>query len=131
MRSQYGITGAIEEAAAGFKTVMDVALPTYIDIYTQTANAQQAAIQTLFSLMAYVQDTNIVWRGGLSALYIVQDLAKQFLARGGVLQHNWMQDVAKAEDYFVQHCLSPGGSADLLGVTLFMLKVEHEFRNHI
>jgi triphosphoribosyl-dephospho-CoA synthase len=108
MRSQYGITGAIEEVASGFKTVMDVALPTYIDIYTQTANAQQAAIQTLFSLMAYVQDTNIVWRGGLSALYIVQDLAKQFLARGGVLQHNWMQDVAKVEDYFVQHRLSPG-----------------------
>jgi triphosphoribosyl-dephospho-CoA synthase len=107
MRSQYGITGAIEEVASGFKTVMDVA-PTYIDIYTQTANAQQAAIQTLFSLMAYVQDTNIVWRGGLSALYIVQDLAKQFLARGGVLQHNWMQDVAKVEDYFVQHRLSPG-----------------------
>jgi triphosphoribosyl-dephospho-CoA synthase len=80
MRSQYGITGAIEEVASGFKTVMDVALPTYIDIYAQTANAQQAAIQSLFSLMAYVQDTNIVWRGGLSALYIVQDLAKQFLA---------------------------------------------------
>lgn len=131
MRSQYGITGAIEEVASGFKTVMDVALPTYIEIYARTANAQQATIQTLFSLMAYVQDTNIVWRGGLSALYIVQDLAKQFLARGGVLQHNWVQDVAKVEDYFVQHRLSPGGSADLLGVTLFMLKVEHEFRNHI
>ncbi|WP_291374548.1 triphosphoribosyl-dephospho-CoA synthase MdcB [Acinetobacter sp. UBA6720] len=131
MRSQYGITGAIEEVASGFKTVMDVALPTYIEIYARTANAQQATIQTLFSLMAYVQDTNIVWRGGLSALYIVQDLAKQFLARGGVLQHNWMQDVAKVEGYFVQHRLSPGGSADLLGVTLFMLKVEHEFRNHI
>lgn len=78
MRSQYGITGAIEEVASGFKTVMDVTLPTYIDI-VQTTNAQQAAIQTLFSLMAYVQDTNIVGRGGLSALYIVQDLAKQFL----------------------------------------------------
>lgn len=131
MRSQYGITGAIEEVASGFKTVMDIALPTYRETYRKTASSQRSAIQTLFSLMADVQDTNIVWRGGLSALYIVQDLAKQFLARGGVLQSNWMQDVARVEDYFLQHRLSPGGSADLLGVTLFMLKVEHEFRNHI
>lgn len=131
MRRQYGITGAIEEVASGFKTVMEVALPAYIDIYAKTANIQQASIQSLFSLMAYVQDTNIVWRGGLSSLYLVQDIAKQFLARGGVLQQHWVKDVSKIENYFVQHRLSPGGSADLLGVTLFLLKVENEFRNHI
>ena len=131
MRSQYGITGAIEEVASGFKTVMDVALPHYFAIYSKTADQNKASIQTLFALMAHLQDTNIVWRGGLSALYIVQDMAKQFLARGGVLQTNWIEDVQKIEDYFVQHRLSPGGSADLLGVTLFLQKVEHEFRNRI
>ena len=131
MRSQYGITGAIEEVASGFKTVLDVAVPHYLEIYAKTGDKKRASLQALFALMSHLQDTNIVWRGGLSALYIVQDMAKQFLARGGVLQHNWMQDVSKVEDYFVQHHLSPGGSADLLGVTLFMLKVEHEFRNII
>ena len=131
MRSQYGITGAIEEVASGFKTVLDVAVPHYLEIYAKTEDKKRASLQALFALMSHLQDTNIVWRGGLSALYIVQDMAKQFLARGGVLQHNWMQDVSKVEDYFVRHHLSPGGSADLLGVTLFMLKVEHEFRNII
>jgi triphosphoribosyl-dephospho-CoA synthase len=131
MRSQYGITGAIEEVASGFKTVLDVAVPHYLEIYAKTEDKKRASLQALFALMSHLQDTNIVWRGGLSALYIVQDMAKQFLARSGVLQHNWMQEVSKMEDYFVQHHLSPGGSADLLGVTLFMLKVEHEFRNII
>ena len=131
MRSQYGITGAIEEVASGFKTVLDVAVPHYLEIYAKTEDKKRASLQALFALMSHLQDTNIVWRGGLSALYIVQDMAKQFLARGGVLQHNWMQDVSKVEDYFVRHHFSPGGSADLLGVTLFMLKVEHEFRNII
>ena len=131
MRSQYGITGAIEEVASGFKTILDVAVPHYLEIYAKTGDKKRASLQALFALISHLQDTNIVWRGGLSALYIVQDMAKQFLARGGVLQHNWMQDVSKVEDYFVQHHLSPGGSADLLGVTLFMLKVEHEFRNII
>ncbi|TCB68510.1 triphosphoribosyl-dephospho-CoA synthase MdcB [Acinetobacter sp. ANC 4178] len=131
MRSQYGITGAIEEVASGFKTVLDVAVPHYLEIYAKTGDKKRASLQALFALMSHLQDTNIVWRGGLSALYIVQDMAKQFLARGGVLQTHWMQEVAKVEDYFVQHRLSPGGSADLLGVTLFMLKVEHEFRNII
>ena len=129
MRRQYGITGAIEEVASGFKTVMDIALPDYLDIYAKTEDKKRASIQALFALMAHLQDTNIVWRGGLSALYLVQDMAKQFLACGGVLQQNWMQEVSKVEDYFVQHRLSPGGSADLLGVTLFLYQVEHEFCN--
>ncbi|UOG18914.1 triphosphoribosyl-dephospho-CoA synthase MdcB [Acinetobacter sp. PK01] len=131
MRSQYGITGAIEEVASGFKTVLDVAVPHYLEIYAKTEDKKRASLQALFALMSHLQDTNIVWRGGLSALYIVQDMAKQFLVRGGVLQVDWMQEVKRIEDYFVQHHLSPGGSADLLGVTLFMLKVEHEFRNII
>lgn len=131
MRNQYGITGAIEEVASGFKTVLDVAVPHYLEIYVKTEDKKRASLQALFALMSHLQDTNIVWRGGLSALYIVQDMAKQFLARGGVLQADWMQEVKKIEDYFLLHHLSPGGSADLLGVTLFMLKVEHEFRNII
>lgn len=129
MRSQYGITGAIEEVASGFKTVFDVALPAYSDTYAKTENKNMASMQALFSLMASVQDTNIVWRGGMSALLIVQDMAKQFLAQGGVLQQHWLQQVQIIADYFVQHRLSPGGSADLLGVTLFLNQVEHEFRN--
>lgn len=131
MRSQYGITGAIEEVASGFKTVLDIAIPHYLEIYAKTEDKKRASLQALLALMSHLQDTNIVWRGGLSALYIVQDMAKQFLVRGGVLQVDWMQEVKRIEDYFVQHHLSPGGSADLLGVTLFMLKVEHEFRNII
>lgn len=131
MRSQYGITGAIEEVASGFKTVLDIAIPHYLEIYAKTEDKKRASLQALLALMSHLQDTNIVWRGGLSALYIVQDMAKQFLVRGGVLQVDWMQEVKRIEDYFIQHHLSPGGSADLLGVTLFMLKVEHEFRNII
>lgn len=129
MRNQYGITGAIEEVASGFQTVLTLALPQYQDIYRKTADKKSASLQALFALISELKDTNIVWRGGLSALYLVQDMARQFLKQGGVLQKNWMQEVEKMETYFIQHHLSPGGSADLLGVTLFLDQVEHEFHH--
>lgn len=131
MREKYGITGAIEEVASGFITVREISLPCFKQTYMKTQSLELSAIQTLFSLMAHVQDTNIVWRGGLSSLLIVQDMAKDFLQAGGVLQLNWKQQVQQICDYFVQQHLSPGGSADLLGVTLFLYKVEYEFRNII
>lgn len=129
VRKKYGMTGAIEEVASGFITVREFALPCFKHIYDQTQNFEQSAIQTLFHLMSHVQDTNLVWRGGLSSLLIVQDMAKQFLKKGGVLQLDWQQQVQHICRYFIQHHLSPGGSADLLGVTLFLYKVEYEFRN--
>lgn len=131
MREKYGITGAIEEVASGFATVREIALPCFKMTYLKTQNLEMSGIQTLFSLIAHVQDTNIVWRGGLSSLLIVQDMAKVFLGAGGVLQSDWQHQVQQICDYFVQQRLSPGGSADLLGVTLFMYKVEHEFCNII
>lgn len=131
MRKKYGITGAIEEVASGFITVREIALPCFKKTYAKTQNLELSRIQTLFSLIAHVEDTNIVWRGGLSSLFIVQDMAKQFLHKGGVLQSDWQHQVQHVCNYFVQQHLSPGGSADLLGVTLFLYKVEHEFRNII
>lgn len=129
MHKKYGITGAIEEVASGFKTVREIGLPCFKQVYDETQNLERSAIQTLFNLISQVQDTNIVWRGGLSSLLIVQDMAKLFLQQGGVLQSDWQHQVQQISNYFRQHRLSPGGSADLLGVTLFLYKVEHEFRN--
>ncbi|OTG84114.1 triphosphoribosyl-dephospho-CoA synthase MdcB [Acinetobacter sp. ANC 4558] len=131
MREKYGITGAIEEVASGFITVREIGLPCFKRTYLKTQDIELSSIQTLFSLIAHVKDTNIVWRGGLSSLLIVQDMAKDFLQAGGVLQVDWRQQAQQICDYFVQQRLSPGGSADLLGVTLFLYKVEHEFRNII
>lgn len=127
MRQKYGMHGAIEEVASGFKTVREHALPAFKHIYQQCDDANKAATQALLQLMACVQDTNIVWRGGISALLIIQQMAQQFIEAGGVEQLDWKTQILSIGQYFTEHNLSPGGSADLLGVTLFLYRVEHEF----
>jgi len=127
MRKKYGISGAIEQVAYGFDIVQRIALPCFQSTLAQTQSEQHAALQCLMILISQLPDTNIVWRGGMSALFIVQEMAQKFIHDGGVLQTNWEDKLKKINQYFIKHRLSPGGSADLLGVTLFFHKVEHEF----
>ena len=126
VRQKYAVNGAIEEVASGFQTVLNVALPLFQHTYSQLKDKPLAALQTLFALISTVQDTKMVWRGGLSSLFIAQDLAKNFLDLGGVYQCDWVIQVQEMNHYFLNNRLSPGGSADLLGVTLFLDQVEHE-----
>lgn len=126
MRKKYGISGAIEQVAHGFQVVQQLALPCFQSTLDATQSKNHASIQTLMTLISQLPDTNIAWRGGMSALFIVQEMAQKFLDDGGVLQTHWQNKLSQINQYFTQHHLSPGGSADLLGITLFFHKVEHE-----
>jgi triphosphoribosyl-dephospho-CoA synthase len=120
VKKRYGYGGAREEAANGFPSVREVGLPTYRDTLTRTSSPELAAIQTLFALILHVDDTNLLWRGGDAGLAFARDAAGAFLARGGVFAHAWLSEAQEIHRSFVERNLSPGGSADLLGVTLFL-----------
>lgn len=130
MRKKYGISGAIEQVAYGFEFIRESSLPCFKSVMEKTGDHERAAMQTLMLLISQLPDTNLVWRGGMSALLIAQDMAQDFLNRGGVFQAQWRTKIENINKYFIQHRLSPGGSADLLGVSLFFYKVENEF-SHI
>ena len=127
MFKQYGITGAIEMVANGFEVIQDQILPCFYETIYRTQDFEKSSMQTLMLLISVLSDTNIVWRGGIDSLRNAQRLATQFLQAGGVYQSNWRQQVNEINQYFIQHNLSPGGSADLLAVTIFLYKVENEF----
>lgn len=117
---RYGAGGARREAAEGFPAVREIGLPSYRATLAATGDAGLAEVQTLFALIAGVEDTNLLWRGGPQGLAEAQALAAGFLETGGVLAPDWRQRAAAVADAFVADRLSPGGSADLLGVTLFL-----------
>jgi len=77
-------------------------------------------VQALFALVAYVDDTNVLWRGGSDGLAFAKARARRFLGRGGVLAPDWRAHAAAVHGEFVERRLSPGGCADLLAVTLFL-----------
>jgi triphosphoribosyl-dephospho-CoA synthase len=122
--SRYGSGGARHEAAAGFPAAMEVGLPAYRRALAASGDSELAAVQTLFALMAELEDTNLLWRGGREGLAYGRRAAADFLASGGVFAEDWREHARAIDLDFVAHRLSPGGSADLLGVTLFLAELD-------
>lgn len=120
MARRYGSGGARREAADGFPAAVDVGLPAYREALSLTDDPQRAALQCLFTLVAHVEDTNLLWRGGPEGLAFAQRRALDFLATGGVAADGWEELACRVHAEFMECNLSPGGSADLLAVTLFL-----------
>lgn len=116
----HAASGAREEAALGFPSVFEIALPALRATYRRTGCWEQARIDALFSLMAHVSDTNVYYRGGIDGARLVRDAARAFLACGGTAQPDWKIETIKCHRLFVRHKLSPGGAADLLAATCLL-----------
>lgn len=121
---RYGSGGARQEAAAGFPAALDVGLPAYRHALAATGDGELAAVQALFALIAELEDTNLLWRGGRPGLAHGRQAAAGFLVAGGVMAADWREHAAAIDRNFVAQNLSPGGSADLLGVTLFLAELD-------
>lgn len=77
-------------------------------------------MQAFFALLASVEDTNLLHRGGAEGLDHARRDASRFLAAGGVGQAGWREPAAAVHRDFVARRLSPGGCADLLALTVFL-----------
>lgn len=135
MRQAHGVSGAIEEVASGFMSIRRHSLPCLQQakgMMGSDANTERAHLQTLLTLIAHISDSNLVWRGGITSLHQAQTLARDFLRMGGMYQPDAYAALQRIRDYFSEQGLSAGGSADLLGATIFLDKVEHhEYRSYL
>jgi triphosphoribosyl-dephospho-CoA synthase len=120
VRSRHAAPGAREQAAAGFPAIFELALPTLRRTLAAGRGLRCARIDTLFTLMAGLSDTNVYHRGGAAGARIVRDTSLRFLERGGTAAGDWEEDAVAAHHRFVAHRLSPGGAADLLAATCFI-----------
>jgi triphosphoribosyl-dephospho-CoA synthase len=121
---RYGAGGARAEAASGYRSVRMRALVAYRGAAAATGDRERAAIQALFALIAHVTDSNLLWRGGPAGLVFAQAQARRFLAGGGVHAAGWREAAAASHIAFIERGLSPGGSADLLAVTLLLADLD-------
>ncbi|MET4204426.1 MULTISPECIES: triphosphoribosyl-dephospho-CoA synthase MdcB [unclassified Bradyrhizobium] len=126
---RYGAGGARAEAACGFPSVYDVALPALGAARTLAPHDEEAVrVQTCMALIADVADTNLLHRGGADGLRFAQASASAFLAAGGIGCPGWRDRAAGIHIAFVARNLSPGGSADLLAMALFVEALSVETR---
>ena len=115
----YGMKGVRGEAESGFTTVRAHALPVLNGLLScGKYSLNDALVQTLLHLIAVNDDTNIAARGGPDALYYAKEYSARVLAEGGALTQSGMEAVLQMDRDFIVRNISPGGSADLLAVTV-------------
>ena len=122
---RFGVGGARQQAAAGFPALYGAALPGLAQgARLATGEPAAARVHALFRLIAVLDDTNLLHRGGAEGLAFAQAEARAFLVAGGVGRPDWLEHAQAAHRRFVARNLSPGAAADLLAMALFVRAVE-------
>lgn len=124
---RYGFTGIRGEAESGYPILQQKSLPLLRN-QKKTRGVNDRLTEILTLLMSVVEDSTVVHRGGIEGLEMVRNEArKQFLASSvdQSVPKREPLDLAELNTLFVKHNISPGGSADLLSVTIFLGKLEN------
>lgn len=119
-----GLRSASDEAALGFPTLFETAEPTMNAARARGVGRAAAQLDTLFTVMTVLDDSNLAHRGGLQGLRFAQAAARDFLAAGGAAAPQGMAAATALGAEFVRRRLSPGGAADTLSAACWLERVE-------
>jgi triphosphoribosyl-dephospho-CoA synthase len=124
VRARYGTTGARGEAFAGFPHVIQVGLPALRAARNSGCTETNSRLSALLNMMVRLEDTCVLYRGGIEGLAAVQKGASGVLLAGGPGSVAGDQAMLQLDHEFFTRKISPGGSADLLAATLFLDALE-------
>jgi triphosphoribosyl-dephospho-CoA synthase len=125
-RRRFGAAGARGEALAGFPHALVVGLPALRAARDQGGSESCAQLDALMAIMARLDDTCLLHRGGPAALATAKMGARAVLAAGGTAEPAGLARLHRLHAELMALWASPGGSGDLLAVTLFLDRLEHE-----
>ncbi|MDR2632735.1 MAG: citrate lyase holo-[acyl-carrier protein] synthase [Treponema sp.] len=117
-RSQ-GITGIRGEVSRGFPVVREYSLPHLTRMLEEGVSLNDAGILILLGILARLDDTNIIHRANLETLRAIQEDLLTFLEKNPDPPAA-TEKARQLDRAFLQKNISPGGSADLLGITFFL-----------
>lgn len=118
-----GLRGASEEASLGFPAVFETAVPAMRSALARGLSRERAQLDTLFHLMAVLDDSNLAHRGGLDGLRFAQRAAQGFLRQGGAAAPDAFARAEAIGAAFEARRLSPGGTADMLAAVCWMRRI--------
>jgi triphosphoribosyl-dephospho-CoA synthase len=124
VRLKFAARGARGEAQAGFPHALRLGLPTLRAARERGAPEDCARLDALMAVMASLDDTCLLHRGGLAALETARAGARAVLAAGGTAAPAGLARLYRLHAELMALWASPGGSADLLSVTLFLDRLE-------
>jgi len=125
MLARYGVGGARGEAQNGFFHVRELALPVLRGARTRYGDERTARLHALIALIARVDDTCLLYRGGAEALAFAQRGAQCVLDFGLDNDGGW-RALDELDRGLIARNASPGGSADLLAAALLLDRIDEE-----
>ncbi|MFB6364935.1 triphosphoribosyl-dephospho-CoA synthase [Paenibacillus elgii] len=120
VQQQYKVSGATGEAQQGFPHVIHIGLPTLQSSRHRGASESQAKLDALLAIIASLDDTCLLHRGGREALHFAKQGARHVLVLGGTSTEEGWNALRQLDTGLIARNASPGGSADLLAATLFL-----------
>jgi triphosphoribosyl-dephospho-CoA synthase len=123
---RFGVSGARGEARKGFPHVIDIGLPMLRTKRAAHVPEQIARLDALLSIMAQLDDTCVLHRGGEAALRTTKNGAAAVIRSGGAGSSPGQQRLRLMDLRLLELGVSPGGSADLLAATLFLDAIERD-----
>lgn len=124
VKKKYGVKGAKEQGEEGFPHILHYAIPALEHARRMKMSEEDARKYTLIALIAHLDDTCILHRGGMEALTFAKNEALKILKSKNL---NLLDTLNEA---FIRRNISPGGSADLLAATIFLDKVRDIYLFH-
>ena len=120
----YQVGGARVQAQQGFPLVIEAALPALRAARGRGQDETTARLDALLSVMALLDDTCVLSRGGWSALDAVQRGAAWVLGLGGCSTAAGKVAYREFGQQLLRLNVSPGGGADMLAAALFLDRLE-------
>ncbi|WP_308267984.1 [citrate (pro-3S)-lyase] ligase [Prevotella sp.] len=111
------LKGALDNAREGYTQLFNAWLPFYIDRIAEGDN--YALHKTLLRIMCDLDDTNIVYRTSMETMQEVKTEARQMLDTSRNIVNFEAALQAMNTDY-IHRNISPGGSADMLSLVVFL-----------
>lgn len=124
--TRYGVKGIRGEVESGFETVRSAGLPVLKTLLsTRKESINDILVQVLLYLMQETEDSNIIARHDIETLRYVKASAREALSLGGIFTTEGRTKILDMDKDFIHKHISPGGSADLLAVTLMLYFLEN------
>lgn len=123
--TKYGVTGIRGEAEHGFPMVSQFGFPALIAALNKGLSLRYVLVDCLLMLMTQCEDTNVLWRAGPQQLAELKLRTSDIVNRGGVSVPGGEARVHLLNEWCCQHRISPGGSADLLALTIAIYLLCH------
>lgn len=123
---KYKITGIRGEVEKGMPLAFDIGLKAYKE--AEDLNQKDRLVQTLITIMCYCDDSTILHRHNFEVLEEVKEISRNLIGIGAMKTTEGKREIEKLNEIFINRNISPGGSADILAISVFLFYVELYFK---